>query len=157
MSELSGRHSEQALTHLEQYKMLREEIMHNVRTVDTIQYAAAVGAAAAYAWLVSNKVQISSNFNFIWFIPPLFLCFCAFKSVDLTKRIWQIAAYLVLIEQASFRSDPELPGWEQYKRKSKLRLYDWIMSGVTALFWVGVIVTAFLLSRNANIQGAECG
>ena len=65
------------LTHLEQYKMLREEIMHNIRVMDTVQYFALIGAGAIYTWLVLNKKYVSSTY--VWFVAPALLVFCALK------------------------------------------------------------------------------
>ncbi len=36
------------IMHLEQYKMLREEIMQNIRVMDTVQYVALLGSGAIY-------------------------------------------------------------------------------------------------------------
>ncbi len=90
------------LTHLDQYKMLREEIMQNMRALDTVQYAGAVGAAGIYTWLILNAPHVSSKF--IWFVPTAALVFCSVKSWDLTNRIWQIATYLVQIREGSISS-----------------------------------------------------
>ena len=132
------------LTHLEQYKMLREEIMQNSRALDTVQYAAALGAAAAYVWLVTNKAQVT--LQLLWYIPPMLLLFCAAKSMDLSNRISQIARYLSRIEESAFGSDPHLPGWERYKTANRLRLYDRILIAATASVWLLACLGSLLLS-----------
>jgi hypothetical protein len=99
-------------TQQDQYNMLREEIMQNIRTLDTIQYAAALGAAAVYTWLIVNKAEVTSKI--IWYIPSILLMLCAAKSWDLNKRIWQIGAYLACIEEVAFPNDARIPGWQLY-------------------------------------------
>jgi hypothetical protein len=142
------------LTHLEQYKMLREEIMQNIRVMDNVQYVAAIGAGAIFTWLVLNKGLVS--WKFLWFVPPALVVFCSLKYLDLTNRIWQIAAYLARIEEVAFSQDARLPGWERYKKIHKLRAYDKVLFAATALGWLILIIGSFALSvslYNGTQQG----
>ena len=132
------------LTHLEQYKMLREEIMQNIRVMDTVQYVALIGAGAIYTWLVLNKSYVSSKF--VWFVAPALLVFCALKYLDLNNRIWQIASYLARIEEIAFAQDSRLTGWERYKTSRKLRMYDKILFAATTGAWLVLIIGSFCLS-----------
>ena len=66
------------LTHLEQYKMLREEISaQNIRETYRTELVAAVAAATAYAWLLLHKQDVP---RIAWFIPP-FLIFVATMTI----------------------------------------------------------------------------
>lgn len=133
------------LTHSDQYKMLRDEIMQNIRVMDSIQYVAAGGTAAMFTWLILNRGDIPSSL--LWFVPSIFLAFCALKYIDLNKGIWQIGAYLSLIEEAAFAGDP-IPGWERYKKTHKLSLYDKILFVVNATAWLVFAVGSLVLSFN---------
>lgn len=132
------------ITHLEQYKMLRAEIMQSIRVLDTVQYAAALGTAGIYTWLIVNKAQVT--LELMWFIPFGLLLFCAAKSWDLNNRIWQVAKYLERLEDAAFGDDPQIPGWERYKRNNKLTLYDRVLFAATALAWLIALIGSFALS-----------
>ncbi len=132
------------LTHLEQYKMLREEIMQNIRVMDTVQYVALLGSGAIYTWLVLNKSYVSSKF--VWFVAPALLVFCSLKYLDLNNRILQIATYLARIEEIAFAQDSRLTGWERYKTSCKLRVYDEVLFTATAAAWLILIIGSFFLS-----------
>lgn len=136
------------LTHLEQYKMLREEVMQIIRTTDAVQYAAALSTAAIYTWLIINKDKVLSNW--LWYVAPFLIMFCALKSADLTYRIWQIAKYLTRIEEASFAQDSPLPGWEKYKLGHKLARYDKIETAATFIFWLLLLVGSIVLSYHLS-------
>src|SRR5436305_14052094 len=69
----------QQITHLEQYKMLRDEIMQHMRSLDTIQNAGAVSAAAIFGWIILHRTGVVSGTA--WFAPAI-LIFCALKSLD---------------------------------------------------------------------------
>ena len=132
------------VTHLDQYKMLRDEIMQSIRVLDTVQYAAGLGTAGVYTWLIVNKAQVT--LDLIWFIPFGLLLFCAAKSLDLNNRIWQIAKYLARLEEAAFGNDLQIPGWERYKQRNKLTLYDKVLFIATACAWLIALVGSFFLS-----------
>jgi len=132
------------LTHLEQYKMLREEIMQNIRVMDFIQYVAGIGAGVIYTWQLQNKIYVSPRF--LWFIAPALIVFCALKYLDLNNRIWQIAAYLARIEEIAFANDSKRPGWERYKKDHKLSLYDKLLFAATAAAWLILLIGSVFLS-----------
>jgi hypothetical protein len=136
--------SQTQLTHLEQYKMLREEVMQAIRATDAVQYATALSTAAIYTWLIVNRDKVFSDL--LWFVAPFLIMFCALKSADLTKRIWQIARYLALIEEASFAQDSPLPGWERYKFGYNLVGYDKFQTAATTTAWLLLLAGSFVLS-----------
>ena len=132
------------VTHTDQYKMLRDEIMQNTRTLDTVQYTAAIGAAAVYTWLIVNKSQVT--LQIIWFIPFGLLLFCAVKSWDLYRRIMEIAVYLARLEEDAFGDDSQIPGWERYKKRNNISLYDRLLYISSAFAWLVALVGSFIFS-----------
>src|SRR5689334_815416 len=105
------------LTHLEQYKMLRDEIMQHVREIYRTELVAAVAAGSVYTWLLLHRQDAGATSPVVWFIPPCLLVACALRCVDLIVRIKGIAKYLRTVEEVAFADDAKLPGWERYKVK----------------------------------------
>jgi len=122
------------LTHVDQYKMLREEIMQSIREIGRLEVAGAIAAGGIYTWLLTHKD--AANSHLAWFIVPWVLIFCGIKVLDLTLRIQVIAGYLQRIEDASFGQDPNLPGWERYKTNTRQYQYDMAVVILAAVFWV---------------------
>lgn len=141
------------LSHLEQYKMLREEIMHNRREQYQTEMAAAIGVGLFYAWLMSHKSNVPSRV--IWFIGPLIVLICASRCLYLLVHSRFIAGYLRRIEETAFGNNTNLPGWErylsQYNSQRGYRSYLATSITVTLAVWAvgfGVsIVVSYLSSR----------
>jgi hypothetical protein len=131
-------------TQQDQYRMLREEIMQNVRTLDAVQYVSLLGSAAAYAWLITHKAEVNSKI--LWYMPPTLLLYCAAKSWDLNKRIRDIGAYLARIEELAFKDETDAPGWERHKIRQGLTFYDRVAKAATEIAWLGAIFLTFFLS-----------
>jgi hypothetical protein len=134
-------------SHLEQYKMLREEVMQCMREIYTIQVGAAIAAASVYAWLALHKNDVPSRAA--WFIAPCVIIVGSLRSAELTLRIRGIAGYLSQIEDVMWTDCAKLPGWEHYKHTQ-----PWIdiSSNISAIvIWVlefvGSIGASLLLSR----------
>jgi hypothetical protein len=146
---LSSDPSQHQITHLEQYKMLREEIVQHMRALDTVQNAAAISTAAVYGWLILHRTgQVSPA---VWFVVPAVLVFCALKSLDLGLQMQHVAVYLASLEAAAFGDTSALPGWEQYKIRNRFTLYDKMRFVANSLAWLlsvlGSIYLSWRLSR----------
>ena len=141
------------LSHLEQYKMLREEVMQNIREMYHMERAATIGVGALYAWLLLHRPDVPSRA--IWFIGPLIILVCGNRCLFLLAHTRFIAGYLRRIEETAFGGDTNLPGWELYlSRHNSQRGYrSYLMVSVTATIVVWAfafcasMVTSYLLSR----------
>ena len=141
------------LSHLEQYKMLREEIMQNIREQYRTEMAAAIGVGLLYGWLILHKSNVPSRV--IWFIDPLIVLVCASRCLFLLVHNRFIAGYLMRIEETAFGDDTNLPGWERYlsQLNSQRGYRSYLASANTATLAVWTfgfcasIVISFLLSR----------
>ena len=140
---LNSDSSPQHITHLEQYKMLRDEIMQHMRALDTVQNAGAVSAAAIYGWLILHKTGVV--FSAAWFAPAI-LIFCALKSLDIGLQMRHVAVYLAVLETAAFGDDPTLPGWEQYKVRNRISFYDNMLFAANSVAWFLAILGSTYLS-----------
>jgi hypothetical protein len=115
---------------LDQYKMLREEVMQYMRETYNTQVAAAIAAASVYAWLLLHKKDVPSRA--VWFIAPCVILVGALRSFELTLRIRSIASYLRRIEEVACGTDTQLPGWEHFKSAHR-----WI--DISANVWAIII------------------
>jgi len=131
------------LTHLDEYKTLRDEIMLCQREIHRTWLWATIGAAAAYTWLPLHKSDI--QFLGAWFIPPFLLIFCAIRNVLFRLRIGWMSEYIEEIEEDAFGQDKKLPGIGHFKRN---RDYKWDLCSFygAIIFWLVLIVFAIVLS-----------
>ena len=139
------------LTHMDQYKMLRDEILQHIREINQTQNAAAIAVAIFYTWLLLHKTEVETPW--LWFIGPCVVAFCAFKSLDLTVRIRIVAGYLRKIEEEAFGSGARLPGWERHIAQRSLRWYDIGMVVLTAVVWIAAAVLSIAVSLHFAKDG----
>jgi len=132
------------LTHLEQYKMLREEIMHHIKEISRLESWGAVAVASVYTWLLLNDKSISRRY--LWFIPSCIILICATRCYISTARIYMIAKYLARIEEAEFGKDSHLPGWERYLRRPDSRALSTASFIAAALIWTIIFATSMTVS-----------
>jgi hypothetical protein len=132
----------ETISHAEQYKMLRDEIMQSCHEIHRIEIWAAVAAGGIYAWALSNKERIPSRY--VWFIVPFLLFVCALRCFELTAQIRRIAIYLRRIESAAFKNDAQLPGWETYR--SKHRPMENLLDLTAGTFWALVFIVSVVLA-----------
>ena len=104
---------ETQISQLDQYKMLRDEVMQYMREAYNTQVAAAIAAASVYTWLLLHKHDVPSRA--VWFVPPCVILVGALRAFELTLRIRSIGGYLKRIESCASGPDSELSGWEHYK------------------------------------------
>lgn len=136
------------LSHLDQYKMLREEIMQCIRETYRTESITAIAAATVYTWLLLHKQDVP---HIAWFVPPFLIFLATMRLLNLWRQISFVAGYLRLIEEAAFGNDSKLPGWERYTNAGSHRLFATICNTAAAIVWViilvGSTVASWLLSR----------
>lgn len=132
--------------YFEQYKLLRDEIMHHNSAIQKLEVYAIAFIAALYAWLSANGlVDIR-----VWFIGLFIPIFFGIRSYALLHRIRQIAEYLRDIEKIIFKDD-SLEGWE---RTFKAKYSKGIVSSISKAFWlvltIVTILAPFVLYKGAS-------
>jgi hypothetical protein len=105
---------ESQISPLDQYKLLREEVMQCMREMYTTQVGAIVAAASVYTWLFIHKQQHPLP-NFVWVVAPFIILAGALHSFELRLRIRSIGNYLKHLEEVA--ASTGFPGWEHYKHK----------------------------------------
>jgi len=139
-----------ALSHSDQYKMLREEIMMNIRETYRTEFSAALAVGVVYTWLLLHKGDVSAP-RIAWFVPPFVLLVSGIRCLTLTIQIRIISSYLRRIEENAFGGDKDLPGWERYMLCGQQRWFvntaNIFAVGVWLLAILGSTVGSWLLSR----------
>jgi len=130
--------------HIDQYKMLRDEIMQHMREVDRTWSWGVIAAGAVYAWLILHwgaKIP-----TLAWFISPGVILFCGIRVLVITLRMTSIAGYLRRIEARFFSEDSDLPGWECFLEKD-IGHYSGLSPANTAIaFWIFMLLTSAFTS-----------
>ena len=133
------------LYHSDQYKMLRKEIMINIRETYRTELSAALAVGVVYTWLLLHRGEVGAP-RVTWFVPPFILLISAIRCLTLTVQIRIIASYLRRIEESVFGGDEQLPGWERYMWGGHQRLFI----NTANIFAVGVWILAILGSMTAS-------
>jgi hypothetical protein len=136
------------LTHLDEYKTLRDEIMLCQHEIHRTWLWATIAAAAAYTWLPLHKSDIQFP-GYAWVIPPLLLIFCAMRNVFFRLRIRWISQYLEEIEEDAFGQDKKLPGIGHFKRNRVYKADRYSFYGAI-IVWLVLIVFSTVLSWNLS-------
>jgi len=100
------------LSHLEQYKTLRDEILRVLDEMRRTEFWGAAATGAVYAWLLTHPNELKNAA--IWWIGPIVVLVCGIRCLLLFDRIRTIAVYLRRIEDDAFAHQRDLPGWERY-------------------------------------------
>lgn len=139
--------AESALLLRDEYKCLREEMMHHMRDLARIQMWAVVGAAAIYTWLavnMSDKKLSPSTWRFAWFIAPVIITVCCLRGFELLVRMKYLGGYLLRIEEAAFPQGCPVRGWEHHKLDHRgSDLFGHILGTV---LWIIAVAGSFGLS-----------
>ncbi|PTY07522.1 hypothetical protein DB347_09515 [Opitutaceae bacterium EW11] len=137
------------ITHIEQYKMLREELMHHMREISRLELYGAIAVGATYTWLLLHKSDITARA--VWFIPPCIVILCSLRCLAHTLHIKSIARYLKLLEELAFKDEQVVPGWERY---ASIRAHKWITASevlTSVVMWIitfGVtIIASYFFSK----------
>jgi hypothetical protein len=136
------------LSHLDQYRMLREEIMQHMRELDRMELWGVTGFGAVYAWLITHKNDLHEYpATWCWWIAPCMVIFCAVRALTKTRRMESIAEYLRHLETNAFGREPaDLPGWERHLY-SVVGHYTILSPAVCAfVFWPLMIILSVVAS-----------
>jgi hypothetical protein len=137
---------ENKLTHADEYKMLRDEIIHHLEEMSRIEFWTATSIGVVYAWLASQKPDQPA----VWCICPALVMLAALRTGAIVRRMHTIAEYLKRIEKSEFKDDSELPGWEHYLHKiGHWKLLTPAMIGLITwvLLFVFTIMASIVLSK----------
>lgn len=124
---------------LEQYKMLRTEVIDLVKETRSLEVLVVGAIAALFAWLVTQR---KTDLR-LWFLAPVLALFGGLRALGLYVRIGDIAGYMKTIELQS--AVPNLPGWETYFEKNNTFALSWITFPFWILLIIGGIAAPFLL------------
>jgi len=136
----------ETMNQLEQYKMLREEILLYIKQMFLTESWAAIAVGAVYTWLLVHKDTSPQVPSLVWAIPPFVLILGAVRCVHLVMEMHRIGRYLRNIEQAAFGDDLKTPGWERFKQSENRHWFDKIQEIIAGLMWVAGIIAAVLFS-----------
>lgn len=128
--------------HLEEYKMLREEIMQDIREIYRTETLAAIAVVSVYTWLLTHRQEVAVHIA--WFIPPCVIVVCMLRCLDLTLRINAIGQYLKQMEEVVFKDKAPVFGWEHYK--GARRWIDRSSSIIATGVWVLVLIVSIITS-----------
>jgi hypothetical protein len=132
--------------YLEQYKMLRDEIMFTIGQIYSTETYTVIVVVAIYAWLFVNASRVSVRA--VWFVPTCLILLSAIHCLILALRLSLLGEYLRSIEETVFGQNNNVPGWERYKLSHGqlientdhiLSLLGWMVGFVAsiALSWRG--------------------
>jgi hypothetical protein len=131
------------LSHLDQYKMLREEIMQHMREANRTEFWGVTAAGVVYAWLIVHKGALPLA---AWFISPCVILFCGLRVLSITLRMRSVAEYLRRIEKIAFGHESELPGWERYLDKY-VGHFKFLSPAFNAIiFWTLMVIASAVAS-----------
>jgi hypothetical protein len=134
-------------SHADQYKMLRDEIMHYMSEIYKTQAWGATATVAIYAWLFTHTTAIM--WPYCWYLAPCVILVSLLRCIDHNYRIHDIAKYLAQIEGAAFGKSRELPGWENYKCRTsrKDQLTQITIASIWAVALAGSVTVSWKLSH----------
>ena len=163
------------LDHADQYRMLREEILEQVRDTRRLETLTLGALAIFYTWVLTHGVAAGGRG--IYWLAPLMVLLAAVRAWVALSRIAEIAAYLREIEIAAFgriaehgtvllprpsildqkfnlsdlwRADIQTyagnpPGWEQHVEAYGSRLISRSAVAFWALLFLFTLFAAFLM------------
>ncbi len=134
------------LSHADQYKLLREELMQQNRELRRTEYWAGVAVVVLYGWLIQHKQEVAPSG--VWFIGPVIVLICGVRCWTLFDNMERISSYLRRIEEWSFGNDPVLPGWQRFFDESRSLRREIITAvAIWSLMLVLTILGSWILSR----------
>jgi hypothetical protein len=106
------------LTHLDEYKALREEVSLYQGEMHRTWLWAIIPAGAVYTWLSLHTGELSIPWP-VWFIPTGFFIICYGRWRAFESRIAVFSGYVWELEEAAFGNgkDDELRGIAHYNLK----------------------------------------
>ena len=124
---------------IEEYKILKEELLSLVKEARLLETAAIAGTAGIYAWLVKTP-NTDSIEKIGWWIPVLFPLFGAFRQIALLTRIMHIAEYIRALEKEICKVSPF--GWETFLAEKRTSTSGNAISITAIIFWVCLLYTS---------------
>jgi len=136
--------------HLEQYKMLREEVMELIAQTRQLEFYAFGAFGAFYAWLYTENPGERAA----WFLAPFLALLGSVRSLALLKRINEIGRYLRGLEHHLVPMHPDDPiphrddepprpiGWERHRETIGGK---WFLT-TSALLWALLLVATVWLA-----------
>jgi len=141
------------LSHADEYKLLRGEIMQRMRDIHQTEIFGAIGVGLLYSWFILHKTEMRGISSVFWFIGPGLVVLCAISCLVNVFEMRRIGRYLARIEEVAFAGDEKLIGWESEQRHSDKQ--RWVVHGHFALslgIWVaafvGTVLASWALSRS---------
>jgi hypothetical protein len=133
------------LSHADEYKALRDEMLQHIQQIYRTETYAAVAVSGCYTWLILQKHNSVSLPFVIWLIPPTILLLSSLRCLHLVRNMEIIGRYLTLIEKDAF-NDSKVPGWERFKTDKTNRFLDQQSNILAGGIWVLAIATSIILS-----------
>jgi hypothetical protein len=133
------------LSHLDEYKSLRDEITLYQHEIHRTWLWAIITAGAIYAWLASHRTDIK-GFQFVVFLPVFFLIVCSLRYFAFWRRIEKIGDYIFKVEEDAFglENGAKLPGFYHFGKPS-----CWSLASLRAaiiILWLFLICCSSFLS-----------
>jgi hypothetical protein len=100
------------LSHSDEYKLLREEVMQIIREIYRTEFWTGIAIGGLYSWLIEHKAEVKSPE--VWFLGPVIVLIYGVRCLGLLGHMNRIGSYLKEIEKHSFGDDKSLPGWHWF-------------------------------------------
>ena len=137
---LSFKDKEEIELRLEQYKLLREEVMSLISEFRKLEIIVIGGLAALYAWLVVNHQQ----YSFIWYLGTLIAVLAGIRVFALFRRLERMAKYMRHIELLWPELENEVEGgWELYLKRTIEDQKSFFLRYSVVAFWL-ILIAATL-------------
>ena len=135
------------LSHLDEYKMLRDEITLYQQEIHRTWLWAIITAGAIYTWLVTHRADINalpkSVSILLLFLPTFFLIVCCLRYYSFTHRINTINKYLLKVEEDAFgqENNSEFSGFLHFSEKTRFGGFSHsvISLNITIVLWLILI------------------
>lgn len=119
---------------LDQYRTLREEAISHVADTRKLEVQVISVLGALYVWLATHPAVPEQ----LWFIGVPISVIGGLRALILHFRVLCISDYLRRIEEEWFGTGLQpLPGWERFRRKSRV----WL-SPIAVLVWLILIAAS---------------
>jgi hypothetical protein len=128
---------------VEEFRALRQEILHKVDANARLEVFAVTGAAAIYAWLTTTGTPIG---RVIWYVPVLLPVLGFLRAVKLGKQMTIAGDYLRLLETRRRPTEigRGIHGWEGYVHQPEVWRKFKDRAGL--FFWISFIALTAILS-----------
>jgi hypothetical protein len=133
------------ITHQDEYRSLREEIMQAIQEVRRTEFWVVAGTGILYSWLIKNTGAHPPALTY-W-VGPAVVVTGGVRCAALFCQMRNIAVYLKRIETAAFGDDTDLPGWERFSRSYLTTLPFWMGAALWLLMLFLATSASLVLSQ----------